>query len=130
MPINNLFVASRSSAPCHRASWAASISRADLTLSPRILPRTRKPNLRKYIDGAWKQLTPDWTFAGCITRSPELSKDMKEALSRADFVQENGPERPDFKDQVVRRYGRGHAAGFAHRLELIRDHDQKPAKLR
>jgi len=27
----------------------------------------------------------------------EFTTDMKKALSRADFVQENGPERPDFK---------------------------------
>src|SRR5438045_163881 len=45
------------------------------------------------------------TLAACATRlSPGVSRDrlsftanMKEALSKADLVQENGPERPDFK---------------------------------
>jgi len=53
--------------------------------------------LRKYVDEAWEQLT-------VLGLSPDASRDrlsftsnMKEALSDADFVQENGPERPDFK---------------------------------
>ena len=53
--------------------------------------------LRKYIDAAWKDLT-------IIGLSPRATRDrltftsnMKEALSEADFVQENAPEHPDFK---------------------------------
>src|SRR6202011_3960990 len=53
--------------------------------------------LREYIDAAWPALT-------AIGLTPDATRDrltfaasLKGALSEADFVQENGPERPDFK---------------------------------
>src|SRR5439155_15958130 len=54
-------------------------------------------NLRKYIDEAWKDLTNIGLSTGASRDRLTLTTDMKEALSKADFVQENGPERPDFK---------------------------------
>ena len=52
---------------------------------------------------------------------------MKEALSQADFVQENGPERPGFQDEAVRRHGRRHSGRFAHRVELVGHHAERHA---
>jgi carnitine 3-dehydrogenase len=54
-------------------------------------------NLRKYIDDAWPLLTSVGLSAGASRDRLRFTTDMKEALSQADFVQENGPERPDFK---------------------------------
>jgi 3-hydroxyacyl-CoA dehydrogenase len=79
------------------ASWAAQY----LARGFDVIATNPNPNadskLRKYIDAAWKELT----FIGF---SPDATRDrltftskMKEALSEADFVQENAPERPDFK---------------------------------
>jgi len=55
-------------------------------------------NLRKYVDEAWSALAK----AGLV--QPGASRDrltftsnMAQALAEADFVQENAPERPDFK---------------------------------
>jgi carnitine 3-dehydrogenase len=54
-------------------------------------------NLRKYVDDAWPLLTQ-------VGLSPDASRDrltftadMSRALADADWVQENAPERPDFK---------------------------------
>src|ERR1700757_981925 len=54
-------------------------------------------NLRKYIDEAWKDLTSIGLAKGASRDRLTFTKDSKEALSKADLVQENGPERPDFK---------------------------------
>jgi len=57
-------------------------------------------NLRKYVDEAWPLLTS-------IGLSDRASRDrltfttiLQDALPDADFVQENGPERPDFKKKL------------------------------
>ena len=53
--------------------------------------------MRKYIDNAWKDLTTIGLSKGASRDRLTFTTDLKEALSKADFVQENGPERPDFK---------------------------------
>ena len=54
-------------------------------------------NLHKYVDEAWKQATSlGLTPGGSRTRLSFTAK-MQEALANADFVQENAPERPEFK---------------------------------
>ena len=54
-------------------------------------------NLRKYVDEAWKDLTNIGLSKGASRDRLTFTKDSKEALSKADLVQENGPERTDFK---------------------------------
>jgi 3-hydroxyacyl-CoA dehydrogenase len=53
--------------------------------------------LRKYVDEAWKDLTNIGLSKGASRDRLTFTKDSKEALSKADLVQENGPERTDFK---------------------------------
>jgi 3-hydroxyacyl-CoA dehydrogenase len=53
--------------------------------------------MRKYIDEAWKDLTTIGLSKGASRNRLTFTTDLKEALSKADFVQENGPERKDFK---------------------------------
>src|SRR5712671_4517306 len=53
--------------------------------------------LRQYIDEAWPALTKIGLSPGASRERLTFTANMKEALSQADFVQENGPERPDFK---------------------------------
>jgi len=79
------------------ASWAAEfLARGFDVVATDPAPHA-EANLRKYIDEAWPSLT-------AMGLSPEASReklsftlDMKRAVSQADFIQENGPERPDFK---------------------------------
>jgi 3-hydroxyacyl-CoA dehydrogenase len=54
-------------------------------------------NLRQYVDEAWPALTEIGLSPGASRDRLSFTANMKEALSQADFVQENGPERPDFK---------------------------------
>src|ERR1700720_556810 len=54
-------------------------------------------NLRQYIDAAWKDLTSIGLSPNASRDILKFTLDMKKALSDADFVQENGPERQDFK---------------------------------
>ena len=53
--------------------------------------------LRKHVDEAWEQLKVIGLSAGAARDRLTFTTNMKEALSSVDFVQENGPERPDFK---------------------------------
>lgn len=64
-------------------------------------------NLRKYVDEAWKLLTEIGLAPGASLDRLTFTPNMKEALSKADFVQENGPERPDFKIKLFAEIDEG-----------------------
>jgi 3-hydroxyacyl-CoA dehydrogenase len=79
------------------ASWAALYLARGLNVIATDPAPNAEANLRKFIDAAWKDLE-------VIGLSPDASRDhlkfttdMKKALAEADLVQENGPERQDFK---------------------------------
>src|SRR6266568_101185 len=79
------------------ASWASEyLARGFDVIATDPAPNA-EANLRKYVDEAWKDLTNVGLSKGASRDRLTFNKDMKEALSKADFVQENGPERPDFK---------------------------------
>jgi 3-hydroxyacyl-CoA dehydrogenase len=79
------------------ASWAAEyLARGFDVIATDPAPNA-EANLRKYIDEAWKDLTTTGLSKGASRDRLTFTTDLKEALSKADFVQENGPERPDFK---------------------------------
>src|SRR4249919_1993102 len=79
------------------ASWAAEYLARGFDVIATDPAPTAEANLRKYIDEAWKDLTNIGFTKGASRDRLTFTKDLKEALSKADFVQENGPERPDFK---------------------------------
>jgi len=54
-------------------------------------------NLRKYVDDAWPLLTQAGLSPGASRDRLTFNPDMSRALAEADWVQENAPERPDFK---------------------------------
>jgi len=79
------------------ASWAAYyLARGFDVIATDPGPQA-EANLRKYVDDAWPLLTQVGLSPGAsrdrLTFSPEMSR----ALAEADWVQENAPERPDFK---------------------------------
>ena len=79
------------------ASWAAQyLARGFDVIATDPAPNA-EDNLRKYVDDAWEQLTAIGLVPGASRDSLSFTTNMKEALANADFVQENGPERPDFK---------------------------------
>jgi 3-hydroxyacyl-CoA dehydrogenase len=82
------------------ASWAAYyLARGFNVIATDPAPNA-EGSLRKYVDQAWTTLSKNGL-------SPNASRDrltfvpkMAEALAKADFVQENAPERPDFKAKL------------------------------
>lgn len=54
-------------------------------------------NLRKYVEDAWPALARSGVAGGASRDRLTFTSSMQQALAEADFVQENGPERPDFK---------------------------------
>ncbi|HEY2534767.1 MAG TPA: 3-hydroxyacyl-CoA dehydrogenase NAD-binding domain-containing protein [Xanthobacteraceae bacterium] len=79
------------------ASWAAHYLACGFEVVATDPAPNAEANLRKYVDDAWKQVTEIGLSPGADRARLSFTKDMKQALSAADFVQENGPERPDFK---------------------------------
>ena len=53
--------------------------------------------LRKYVDDAWPLLTQAGLSPGASRDRLTFTPDMSRALADVDWVQENAPERPDFK---------------------------------
>ena len=79
------------------ASWAAQYLARGFDVVATDPAPNAEANLRKYVDGAWKQLTAIGLTPGATKDRLAFTSNMGEALAQADFVQENGPERPDFK---------------------------------
>src|SRR5438445_12572301 len=79
------------------ASWAAQYLARGFDVVATDPAPNAEANLRKYVDDAWEQLEAISLSPGASRDRLSFTKDMKQALAKADFVQENGPERPDFK---------------------------------
>src|ERR1043165_3336608 len=79
------------------ASWAAQYLARGFDVVATDPAPNAEANLRKYVDDAWEQLESIGLSPRASRGRLRFEKDMKQALARADFVQENGPERPDFK---------------------------------
>jgi 3-hydroxyacyl-CoA dehydrogenase len=79
------------------ASWAALyLARGFNVIATDPAPNA-EANLRKYVDEAWTLLSDAGLSPGASRDHLAFTADMKQALFKADLVQENGPERPDFK---------------------------------
>ena len=79
------------------ASWAAEYLARGFDVVATDPAPNAESNLRKLIDEAWKDLTSIGLWKGASRDRLSFTTNMKEALSEADLVQENAPERPDFK---------------------------------
>jgi 3-hydroxyacyl-CoA dehydrogenase len=79
------------------ASWAAEFLARGFDVIATDPAPNAEANLRKYIDAAWPALTTMGLTKKASRERLNFTADMKKALSDADLVQENGPERPDFK---------------------------------
>jgi 3-hydroxyacyl-CoA dehydrogenase len=79
------------------ASWAAEFLARGLDVIATDPAPNAEANLRKYIDEAWPALTAMGLSPKASRERLSFTLDMKTAVADADLVQENGPERPDFK---------------------------------
>ena len=79
------------------ASWASYyLSRGFSVIATDPAPNA-EAGLRKYVDEAWKILSKTGLSPSASRDRLSFAPTMAQALAKADFVQENGPERPDFK---------------------------------
>src|SRR6201984_2778080 len=79
------------------ASWAALYLARGFNVTATDPGPNAEANLRRYIDAAWKDLSTIGLSPNASRDHLQFTLDMKKALCDADFVQENGPERPEFK---------------------------------
>ena len=79
------------------ASWTAQYLARGFDVIATNPDSKAESKLRNYIDAAWKELSIIGLLPGATRDRLTFTLNMKEALSNADFVQENAPERPDFK---------------------------------
>jgi 3-hydroxyacyl-CoA dehydrogenase len=79
------------------ASWAALfLARGLEVIATDPAPEAEK-NLREYIDSAWPALKQLGLAPGASKEHLSFTTKLSDALEGVDLVQENGPERPDFK---------------------------------
>jgi 3-hydroxyacyl-CoA dehydrogenase len=79
------------------ASWAALYLARGLNVTATDPAPNAETNLRRYIDAAWKDLTTIGLSPNASRDHLKFTTDLKQAAADADLVQENGPERKDFK---------------------------------
>lgn len=79
------------------ASWAALYLARGLNVVATDPAPNAENNLRRYIDNAWKDLTVIGLSPNASRDHLTFTPDMEQAVSNADLVQENGPERKEFK---------------------------------
>jgi 3-hydroxyacyl-CoA dehydrogenase len=82
------------------ASWAAYYLARGFDVVATDPASNAEDSLRKYVEEAWELLTEAGLSTGASRDRLEFASTMQEALADADFVQENGPERPDFKAKL------------------------------
>ena len=79
------------------ASWAAHYLARGFDVVATDPAPNAEAALRTYVDEAWPDLTEIGLSKDASRERLTFTTSLQEALSGADFVQENGPERPDFK---------------------------------
>jgi 3-hydroxyacyl-CoA dehydrogenase len=79
------------------ASWAALFLSHGLEVIATDPAPNAEENLSKYIDSAWPALEQLGLSSGASKKRLSFTAKLGDALKDVDLVQENGPERPDFK---------------------------------
>ncbi len=85
------------------ASWAALFLAKGLDVAATDVAPGAEARLRQYVDEAWAALEGLGLAPGASRSRLKFFDDLPEAVEGADLVQENGPERIDFKKNL---YGR------------------------
>src|SRR3954451_24421851 len=83
-----------------RASWAALYLSKGLELVATDPAPGAEERLRDFVAKAWPALERLGLMAGASQSNLEFAADLAVALKDVDFVQENGPERLDFKQRL------------------------------
>jgi 3-hydroxyacyl-CoA dehydrogenase len=79
------------------ASWATQYLASGFDVIATDPAPGAEENLHAYVDASWDAVTTLGLSPGASPDRLSFTTEMREALADADYVQENGPERPDFK---------------------------------
>jgi len=82
------------------ASWAALFLAKGLEVVATDVAPNAEASLKKFIEESWPALSRLGLSPGASQANLEFTSDLPTAVERADFVQENGPERIDFKKKL------------------------------
>src|ERR1700742_4895233 len=82
------------------ASWTALYLAKGLEVVATDIAPNAEAALRKFVDNAWPALKRLGLSAGASQSNLTFTHDIAKALTGADLVQENGPERIDFKQKL------------------------------
>jgi len=85
------------------ASWTALFLARGLQVVATDVAPNAEAALRKFVDTAWPALKRLGLSPGASQSSLKFTASLPEALAGADLVQENGPERIDFKQKFYRQ---------------------------
>jgi len=84
------------------ASWTALFLAKGLDVVATDIAPEAETSLRRFVKAAWPALERLGLAPGASQSHLMFTRDMPAAVKNADFVQENGPERIDFKEKLYR----------------------------
>src|SRR6476619_2596530 len=84
------------------ASWTALFLAKGLAVIATDVAPDAEASLRRFVKAAWPALERLGFAPGASQSNLTFTRDMPAAVKSADFVQENGPERIDFKKKLYR----------------------------
>ncbi|EMD9440232.1 3-hydroxyacyl-CoA dehydrogenase [Burkholderia cepacia] len=84
------------------ASWAALFLVKGLDVVATDIAPDAEPKLRAFIDAAWPALEQFGLAPNASRERLQFTANLDEAVTGSDFVQENGPERIDFKKDLYK----------------------------
>src|SRR5215467_9817022 len=82
------------------ASWTALFLAKGLQVVATDIAPNAEAALKKFVEAAWPALKRLGLAAGASQSNLTFTADLAEAVAGADLVQENGPERIDFKQKL------------------------------
>ncbi|VIO73099.1 L-carnitine dehydrogenase [Bradyrhizobium ivorense] len=82
------------------ASWASLFLAKGLQVVATDPAPTAETSLRKFVEAAWPALTRLGLSPGASQSNLKFTADLAQAVANADLVQENGPERIEFKQRL------------------------------
>src|SRR6201995_2229521 len=82
------------------ASWTAPFLARGLQVVPTDIAPNAEAALRKFVETAWPALKRLGLSPGASQSNLKFTSDLAQALTGTDLVQENGPERIDFKQKL------------------------------
>src|SRR6185369_16208021 len=84
------------------ASWTAQFLAKGLDVIATDVAPDAEASLRRFVSAAWPALERLGLAPGASQTRLTFTSDLAAAVQSADFVQENGPERIDFKKKLYR----------------------------